>query len=52
MKENLKNENIYQFFTDLTYYVTPTLSQKFKIVSILGFDDKDVKTLLCELALI
>ena len=45
MKDNLKNENVYQFFTDVTYYATPTSSKKFKIFSILGFDSKEVKTL-------
>lgn len=52
MRENLQNQNIYQFFTVVTYYVTPTSLKKFKIFSILGFDSKEIKTVLCTLALI
>ena len=52
MIKNIKNNSILQFFTDVTYYATPTVSKKYKIFSILGFDTKERKTLLCVLALI
>ena len=38
MQENLSNKNIMQYFTDVTYYVTPTVTKKHKIFSLLGFD--------------
>ena len=50
MIKNIKNNRILQFFTDVTYYAMPTVSKKFKIFSILGFDTKERKTLLCVLA--
>ena len=52
MIQNIKNNSILQFFTDVTYYATPTVSKKYKIFSILGFDTKERKTQLCVLALI
>lgn len=52
MIKNIKNNSILQFFIDVTYYATPTVSKKFRIFSILGFDTKERKTLLCVLALI
>ena len=51
MIENLTNNNIIQYFTDVTYYDTPTASKKYKILSVLGFDIIDKKTKLCTLAL-
>ena len=47
MIENLTNNNIIQYFTDVTYYVTPTASKKYKILSVLGFDIIDKKTKVC-----
>ena len=52
MKTNFNNDNIIQFFSDATYYVTPTVTKKYKIFTILGFDIKEVKTKLCCIALI
>ena len=52
MIQNIKNNSILQFFTDITYYATPTVSKKYKIFSIFGFDTKERKTQLCVLALI
>ena len=52
MKTNFNNDNIIQLFSDVTYYVTPTVTKKYKIFTILGFDIKEVKTKLCFIALI
>ena len=35
---NLNNENVLQYFTDVTYYSTPTATKTYKILSLLGFD--------------
>jgi len=48
--QNIKN--ILKFFTDVTYYATPTVSKKYKIFSLFGFYTKERKTQLCVLALI
>ena len=52
MIANLENTYIIQYFTDVTYYVIPSVSKKYKIFSLLGFDVKEKKTKLCTLALI
>ena len=52
MYENVDNCNILQYFSDVTYYATPTVSKKYKIWTLLGFDVKERKTKLCTMALI
>ena len=52
MKNNLSDNNIFQYFSDVTYYVTPTSTKTFKIFSILGFNLNEKKTKLCTIALI
>ena len=43
MIANLENTYIIQYFTDVTYYVIPSVSKKYKIFSLLGFDVKEKK---------
>ena len=52
MKQNLNNNNIYQYFADVTYYATPTVCKTYKIFTILGFNIREKRTNLCALALI
>ena len=32
MKENLTNKNIYQYFAETIYYITPTISKAYKFL--------------------
>ena len=52
MYNNLNNENVIQYLTDVTYYSTPTVIKTYIILSLLGYDILNKKTLLCCLALI
>ena len=52
MKENLTNKNIYLYFAETIYYVTPTISKAYKIFTILCFYAKALKTKLYMLSLI
>ena len=52
MKNNLKNKNISQFFTDTTFRCVPPNKKSLKLWLLLGFDKNEEKTLLLCLALI
>lgn len=52
MKENLKNQNITQFFVDVTFYSKPTYTKKYKILIIIGFDIEENKSKLVAIILL
>ena len=52
MISNIKNNNIQQFFTDITYHCIPPTIRKYKLIVLSGFNLRDKKVHICSYGLI
>lgn len=52
MVDNLQNDNIQQYFTDITYHCIPPTVRRYKLIILSGFNLKDKKTHICAYGLI
>ena len=52
MKKELTHKNINQYFSDITYYSTPTYTKKYKLFIIIGFDYAENKSILAAIILL
>ena len=47
MKANIKNCNIQQFFTDITYHWIPSTVRRYKLIVVSGFNLKEKMIHIC-----
>ena len=52
MINNIKNKNIQQFFTDITYHCIPPTIRKYKLIVVSGFNLKEKRVYICSYGLL
>ena len=52
MEENILKKDNTQYFIDITYYATPPNNKNYKLFIILAFNQREYKTIICNISII